>query len=214
MNSGEYYNQRAADWARQNIKGRVEVKLRFSSRAGQIFIYALLFSVPGAFFAVGLVLLLMGAKAKDGVGAAFFFGFLLLIPCGLIVLLGAYVRRGFAKSLDSEGVNGARGYKFYWAKLYYVDHVSKYYRTGRVGHKVKDNQLELVFEGGKVIIPPLIHERAKIWALINSLPVEVRDDGVPRAVRVQADGESGRSAGDDLMVFLNLIDRQRNSRER
>jgi hypothetical protein len=53
-----------------------------------------------------------------------------------------------------------------------------------VSRKVKDNQLELVFEGGKVIIPPLIHDRAAVWALVNAMPAEVRDDGVTRAGRV------------------------------
>src|ERR1043165_8770328 len=125
MSSSEYYNRPVADWARQNIRGRVEVRRRFSSRAGAIFTYALLFCVPGVFIALGLILFALGAKAKDGVGALLFFGFLMLIPCGLIALLGAYVRRGFAKSLDAEGVNGAMGQKFPWGKLYYVDHVTK-----------------------------------------------------------------------------------------
>lgn len=182
MNQGEYYNWPVADWAKRNIQGRVAVRLLFSSRVGQIFVYVLLFSVPGAFIALGLVMLALGAKAKDGVGALFFFGFLLLFPCGLIALLGAYVRRGFAKSLDAEGVNAALGKKYPWGKLYYVDHVTKHYRAGSVSRRVKDNQLELVFEGGKVIIPPLIHDRAAVWALVNALPVEVRDDGVRRAV--------------------------------
>ena len=64
-----------------------------------------------------------------------------------------------------------------------MDHVTKHYRAGRVSRRVKDNQLELVFEGGKVIIPPLIRDRAAVWELVNSMPAEVRDDGVPRAGR-------------------------------
>ena len=184
MNSGGFYNRPVADWARRNIEGRVAVRPLFGSRAGQIFAHALLFSVPGAFFALGLVMLALGAKAKDGVGALFFFGFLMLLPCGLIALLAAYVRRGFAKSLDAEGVSGSFGQRFLWGKLYYVDHVTKHYRAGGVSRRVKDNQLELVFEGGKLIIPPMIHGRAEVWALVNSMPAEVRDDGVPRAGRV------------------------------
>lgn len=180
MSTGAYYNQPVADWARQNIRGRMAVRLMFSSKIGKIFIYALLFSVPGAFFALGLLMLALGSRDKSITVGPLFFGFLIMIPCGLIAFLGAYVRRGFAKSLDAEGVNGALGQKFPWGKLYYVDHVAKYVRAGRVTRKVKDNQLELVFEGGKVIIPPLIHDRAMFWDLINSIPVEVRDDGVPR----------------------------------
>jgi hypothetical protein len=188
VNPSEYYNRPVADWARQNIRGRAEVRTLFSSRVGRLLTYALLFSVPGAFIALGLLLFALGARAKDGVGALLFFGFLMLIPCGMIALLGAYVRRGFAKSLDAEGANGALGLRLPWGKLYYVDHVTKYYRAGGVSRRVKDNQLELVFEGGKVIIPPLIHDRAAVWALVNSLPAEVRDDGVPRAGRAPGPG--------------------------
>jgi hypothetical protein len=184
LQHSQYYNRLVADWARQNIKGRVAVRPLFSSRAGVIFAHALLFSVPGAFIALGLILFALGARAKDGVGALLFFGFLMLIPCGLIALVSAYVRRGFAKSLDAEGAHGAFGHRFPWGKLYYVDHVTKHVRVGRVSRRIKDNQLELVFEGGRVIIPPLIHDRAAVWALVNSMPAEVRDDGVPRAGHV------------------------------
>jgi hypothetical protein len=68
-----------------------------------------------------------------------------------------------------------------------------------VRRKIKDNQLELVFEGGKVIIPPLIHDRASIWELINRMPAEVRDDGISREGRRQtADAEATKY----LMEFL------------
>jgi hypothetical protein len=180
MKPSGYYNRPVADWARQNIKGRVEVKRLFSSRAGTIFAHALLFSVPGAFIALGLILFALGASAKDGVSALLFFGFLMLIPCGLIALVSAYVRRGFARSFDAEGAQGAFGQRFPWGKLYYVDHVTKRYRAGGVIRRIKDNQLELVFEGGRVIVPPLIHDRAAVWSLVNSMPAEVKDDGVPR----------------------------------
>jgi hypothetical protein len=122
-------------------------------------------------------------------------------------MLGAYVRRGFAKSLDAEGVNAALGKKFPWGKLYYVDHVTKHVRAGGVSRRIKDNQLELVFEGGKAVIPPLIHDRAAIWALVNAMPTEVRDDGVLRASHVPAGGGSRSRAQEDLLAFLNSLDR-------
>lgn len=181
MSSGGYYNRQVADWARQNFRGRVEIRPHFSSSIGRLLAHALLFCAPGSFFALGLVLLALGAKSKDGVGALFFFGFLMLIPCGVIALVAAYVRRGFARSLDAEGVSGAFGQKFSWSKLRYVDHVTKVFRVNGVTRRIKDNQLELVFDGGKLIIPPLIRDRWAIWGLINSMPAEVRDDGTPRA---------------------------------
>ena len=206
MSSGGYYNGPVADWARRNIRGRVEVTPRFSSRLGRIFVYALLFCAPGAFIALGLLLFALGARAKDGAGALLFYGFLMLIPCGMMALVGAYVRRGFAKSLDAEGARGAFGQRLAWGKLYHVDHDTKVVIRGGVRRPVKDNQLELVFEGGKVIIPPLIHEREAVWSLINSLPAEVRDDGVSRAARAAA-------AREELLAFLKSSAPPRNRSE-
>ena len=203
MSSGGYYNRPVADWARQNIRGGVEVRPLFSSRVGRIFVFALLFCVPGAFFALGLVALALGVRDRSVVVGSFFFGLLMLIPCGMIALLGAYVRRGFAKSLDAEGVNAALGKKFPWGKLYYVDHVTKHVRAGGVTRRIKDNQLELVFEGGKAVIPPLIHGRAEVWALVNAMPAEIRDDGVPRANRADGAGVSQIRTQEELMAFLN-----------
>ena len=205
MKSREYYNQPVADWASQNISGRVEVSPLFSSAAGKILTYALIFCVPAAFFAVGVVGIIIGVKDRQTIYGAFFFAFLLMIPAGVIALLGAYVRRGFVKSLDAEGVDASPGRKFHWGGLYYVDHVTKHFRAGRASRKVEDNQLELVFEGGKVIIPPLIHDRARIWELINGMPAEVRDDGVPRAGRVPASEGSPIRTQEDLMRLLESM---------
>ena len=213
VNSGEHCNGPVIDWARQNIRSRVEVRLLFSSRAGVIFIYSLLFCVPGAFFALGLVALVLGVKDRSMISGAFFFGVLLLIPCGVIALLGAYVRKGFVKSLDTEGVSGSFGQRFQWGKLHYVNHVTKHFRAGGVGHRVKDNQLELVFEGGKLIIPPLIHNRAAVWELINGMPVEVRDDGVQRASHVAASGGNPIKTEEDLMMLLKSLNGTRSSGE-
>ena len=169
------------------------MKPRFSSRPGRVFVYALLFSAPGAFIALGLILFALGAGAKDGAGALLFYGFLMSIPCGMIALVGAYVRRGFVKSLDSEGARGSFGQRFPWGKLYYVDHVTKVVIRGGVRRRIKDNQLELVFEGGKLVIPPMIHGRAEVWALVDGMPAEVRDDGVPRRdVRPRPPGPEDR----------------------
>lgn len=206
MSSGGYYNRPVADWARQNIRGRVVVRRLFSSMLGRILTYSLVFCVPGAFFALGLVTLALGAKDPPTRYGPFVFAFLTLIPCAVIVMLGAHVRKGLAKSLDAEGVNSARGMKFSWGKLHYVDHVTKYVRAGWVTQRIKDNQLELVFEGGKVIIPPLIHDRAAIWNLINSMPAEVRDDGVRRVRRDSAAGGNQIRTQEDLMAFFQARD--------
>jgi hypothetical protein len=206
MNDDGYYNRAVADWARQNIRGRVEVRPLFSSRAGKIFVYALLFSIPAAFFALGVLAFALGASDRSTVLGPFVFAFLISIPCGVIALLGAYVRRGFARSLDPDGVSGSLGLRFHWGKLYYVDHVTKHVRAGGVSRRVKDNQLELVFEGGKAIIPPMIHDRAAVWSLINSMPAEGRDDGVPRSGYAPAAGGSQIRTQEDLMAFFESLD--------
>lgn len=207
MNSGEYYNPAVVDWARQTLKGRVEIKPLFSSTAGRIFVYALLFCVPGAFVALGILTFMLGAKDRGTLFGPFVFAVLTAIPCSLIALLGAYTRRGFASSLDAEGVKATGGQRFTWAKLYYVDHVTKHFRAGSVSRQVKDNQLELVFENGKVIIPPMIHDRAGLWSLINSIPVEIRDDGVPRPGHPSMTGSRQRTPQEELMAFLNALDK-------
>ncbi len=61
-----------------------------------------------------------------------------------------------------------------------MNHVTKVVIRGGVRRRIKGDQLELVFEGGKLVIPPMIHGRAEVWALVNSMPAEVRDDGIPR----------------------------------
>ena len=62
----------------------------------------------------------------------------------------------------------------------------------------RDNQLEMVFSNGKAIIPPMIDERARVWALVNSMPVEVRDDGQVRA----APGSSAAPSFDDIVKTM------------
>lgn len=178
-----------------------------SSMAGKIFTYALLFCVPGAFFLAGIFAVVIGAKDPGARYGGFVFGTILLIPFGLIALLGAYTRRSFAKALDADGVEMPFGNKFLWTKLQYVDHVTKHVRVGRVSRQVKDNQLELIFEGGKAIIPPLIHERAAVWDLMNGMPAQVRDDGVPRA---KPDQNPIRTE-DDLMGYLQSMNKPRDA---
>ena len=180
MNPDAYNNHAVASWARQNIPRRIEIKLLFGSRLGRIAIHMLLFSVPAAFFALGFLFLILGSRDRTITLGPIVFGVLTAIPAGVIAILGAYTRRGLARSLDAEGVSPRMGPKCRWDKLQYVDHVTKHTRVGRVSREVKDNQLELVFDTGKVIIPPMIHDREAIWALINSIPIEVRDDGKPR----------------------------------
>jgi hypothetical protein len=42
------------------------------------------------------------------------------------------------------------------------------------------------------------------------MPVEIRDDGIPRTSRVPVTGESQIRAQEELMAFLNALDEPRN----
>lgn len=180
-----FFNQPAVNWAKQNLPQPVRIKQRFSSRGARVFIYALLFSVP-VLIVAGMVFLKLSGGTQASWWSVFLCGGILLLPAFVIILLGALTRQKLVKSLDSQGVKSLMGSKFLWQNLYYVDHVSKHTHFGGVRRVVKDNQLELVFADGKAIIPPLIENREQIWNLINSIPVQIRDDGTVREAKPAA----------------------------
>lgn len=199
----EFYNQPVVDWALRNLRQPVEIKVRFGSRWGRTFGYLLLFIAPLAFILLGFAVLIISAFATGGSSAdyktaarLFVWGGILFIPTGGMALVLSRFMRGtrtmFPKSLDARGVTASSGQKFLWEKLYYVDHVSKWIsRRDLPSKKIKDNQLELVFENGKVIIPPLIQYREQIWNLVNSIPAQVRDDGEIRKIEPRATANAG-----------------------
>lgn len=170
-----------AAWAKQNLPHPVDIRLRHG-KGGRTLIYVLLFSVPFLLVSCQSFLKISGFAKGVSWWGIFLMGFVLLIPAGVIMLMGARTRQTLVKSLDADGVRTTRGPRFLWENLRFVDHVSKTTREGGVTRKIEDNQLELVFSNGKVIIPPLIEDRERIWALINSMPAEVRDDGQVRNV--------------------------------
>ena len=176
----ESRNQPVVHWAKQNLAHPLDIRLR-SGKGARTLMYVLLFSVPFLIVSCQSYLKLSGFAKGVSWWGIFLLGFVLLIPAGVIVLLGARTRETLVKSLDADGVSTTRGHRFLWENLRYVDHVSKTTREGGVTRKIEDNQLELVFADGKAIIPPLIEDRERIWALVNSMPAQVRDDGQLRS---------------------------------
>ena len=142
-----------------------------------ILISLLLFAVPLLIIAALSLLKLSGSARQTSWWGILLFGAVLAIPAAAILLLGSRTRQGLARSLDATGVTSVRGRRFRWEDLVYVDHVSKIEREAGVTRKIEDNQLELVFSSGKVIIPPLIENREQVWSLVNSMPAQVRHDG-------------------------------------
>ena len=176
---GEPHNHAVAHWAKQNVPHPVDIRLR-SGKGARTLMYVLLFSVPFLIVSCQSFLKLSGFAKGVSWWGILLMGVVLLIPAGVIILLGTRTRQTLVKSVDADGVSTARGRRFRWENLHYVDHVSKTTREGGVTRKIEDNQLELVFADGNAIIPPLIEDRERIWALINSIPAQVRDDGQVR----------------------------------
>lgn len=178
----ESRNQPVADWAKRNLSQPVPIRLRYGSTARTL-LQVLLFLVPGLIVAAQVFLKISGYAKGTSWWGIFLLGFVLSIPAIVIVVLGRRTRQDFATSLDAAGVATALGRRLAWEDLRYVDHVSKVEREGGLTRKIEDNQLELVFSGGKVIIPPMIEDRERIWALVHSMPAQVRHDGEVRGAQ-------------------------------
>ena len=182
----QFYNQPVVEWAKQTLVQPVEIKQRFSSRWARIFVYSLLYLFPGLVVVGAIVHKLTEDYNPPSWWGVLLCGGVVMIPPTVIVLIGVLTRQKLVKSLDADGVRSSMGRRYLWQNLYYIDHVSKHYRSGGVSRVIKDNQLELVFADGKTIIPPLIYDRERIWNLINSIPTQVRDDGEIRAAKPAA----------------------------
>lgn len=181
----KFYNQPVVNWAKQNLNHPVEIRVKFSSPVGKIFMYLLVYAVPILFFIAGVVMLLLVGFVRE-VYSLFACAGVLVIPSSVILFAGILTRQKFVKSLDAIGVKASMGRKYLWENLYYIDHVSKITRAGNVSRKTEDNQLELVFADGKAIIPPMIDDREMIWSLVNSIPAQVKFDGEIKTVQSQS----------------------------
>lgn len=203
----EFYNQPVVSWAKQNLPQPVEIKLRFASRRAMIFVYLMLFSFPLLVIA-GSIYRKIEEGDKVSWGGVFLCGGVILIPSIVIVLLGVLTRQKLVRSLDASGVRSSLGRRFRWENLYYVDHVSKITRVANVSRKIEDNQLELVFADGKAIIPPLIHDRGRIWDLVNSMPAQVRDDGEIRPAQPavsRSENAAGNQTFDEIVKAMQEL---------
>jgi len=205
----EFYNQPVVNWAKQNLPQPVEIKLRFASRRARIFIYLLLYLVPILIIAGLIARKLQEGEALGWMGVVLCGG-VMLIPPSVIVLIGILTQQKLVKSLDADGVKSSIGRRFLWQNLYYIDHVSK--RINRPGRDlvIEDNQLELVFADGKAIIPPLIHDRERVWGLINSMPAQVKFDGEARTAQPQNPAGSVNNFDD----FVKAIGEMKAERDR
>jgi hypothetical protein len=190
--------QSVGNWARQNLPQTVEVKLKGNSLFAKVmlgfsfaFLALIFLGIPLLFFYSALTAFLANGwsqKVSGGLlGGTIFLGLFGLLTLGLFFYL-RFTRRKLAKFISSAGVETRGGQKFDWEKLQFLDYkkVTTQYNRNQPGLSavsaailagVEKVTVEMVFENGKAIVPPLIENQPEILALLKSIPVERRDEG-------------------------------------
>jgi hypothetical protein len=170
-------NQPAVNWARQNLQTPVKVKGLFNSLIVTVFSYAFLALfclVPPCYILISTFYLFMtgGLQESHKVGLGIGIGWLVL--GGGIFLFIVLIRRNIAKVLTSEGVKIRGRKKFLWENLRFLNHKTILARGG------KKTAIEMVFANGKAVIPPHTFNKSEILRLLETLPVQRRDNGIIR----------------------------------
>jgi hypothetical protein len=187
-----------SQWAAQNLPEPLEVKLKADSIGAKIATYLLLFSVPLAFVALGLYMLVAAGQPQ-----ALAVGVILLVVFALLFLpLIYFSRRKAARAMDRAGVltRGKTGYQ--WERLQYVDYrlkrgsggvhgqgllpylisavalalVRSRMAAGNPRAKIFD-AVALVFDNGEALIPYGAKDAGALWDLVETIPAPARLDG-------------------------------------
>ena len=187
-------NEPAVNWARQTLQQTVEVKIK-EHKVLLVIAMALLVLIFGGIALAIYASAILSLRAKGwtsqvtgGLVGGTFFLVVLIAFIGGLFLLGKFTRKHFAKFLDTEGVRTRGGKSFRWADLHYLDYkkidvkinaqqlaVSATHAAIMSG--VEKVTVEMVFAGGKALIPPLIIAQQQILGLLNSIPVQRRENG-------------------------------------
>ncbi|HEY0427149.1 MAG TPA: hypothetical protein VGC76_05010 [Pyrinomonadaceae bacterium] len=197
----QFINQPVVNWARQNLPQAVEVKLKGNSLFARIllgfcfaFLALIFLGIPLLFFYSAITAFLANGWSQK-VSGGLFGGTIFLVIFGLFALviffLLKFTRRKFAKFISSAGVETRGGQKYGWEKLHFLNYK-------KVNTKINSHQLaismvraailagvekvtvEMVFENGTAVVPPLLENQPEILALLNSMPVQRRDEGTVR----------------------------------
>ena len=197
----QFINQPVVNWARQNLLQIVEVKLKGNSLGYKIFLgfsfafLALVFLGIPLLFYISAISTLMRDGWNQKVSGAFVGGtvFLLIFLAFAfgIFLLMKFTRRKFAKFISAEGVETRSGQKFAWENLHFLDYKKVIAQVNGRNFAANAAQavmlagvekvtVEMVFENGTAVVPPLIENQPQILALLNSIPVQRRDNGTVR----------------------------------
>ena len=197
----QFINQPAVNWAKQNLPQAVEVKLKGNSLGYKIllgfcfaFLALIFLGIPLLFYISAIATFIhdgWNPKVSSAlIGGTIFLMIFLAFAFGLFLLM-RFTRRKFAKFINAEGVTTRSGEKFVWEKLYFLDYKKVITQVnGRafaanavqsaILAGVEKVTIEMVFENGKAVVPPLIENQPQILALLNSIPVQRRDDGTVR----------------------------------
>ncbi len=92
-------------------------------------------------------------------------------------------------NLDADGVETRSGQKYQWGRLYYLDYKNVNLARGNLAVAATQAAMfagaqqvtvELIFEAGKAVIPPLTANQPQLLGLLETMPVQRREDGQVR----------------------------------
>jgi len=174
-------------WADNNLSTDIEIRLRSDGTASKI-----VFAIIGSF--LGLILLglpiwiLVGELLRGrNTGRQSSLAFPIVFLCLVLIVIASILfviwnaRRRLAKSLTTYGVVTRNGRLHIWTELRAIEFIQVYVRRANsvdgAVHQMMFSGHErikchLVFSDGFAVIPPLIHEQARILELIRSMPME------------------------------------------
>lgn len=197
----QFINQPVVNWARHSLPQSVEVKLKGNSLIAKIFL-GLCFGFLGLIF--GSIALMFFISAIQGFvrrgwtqqeTVSLFVGVVFLVIFGAIVsgisLLAKFTRRKFARFISAEGVETRGGQRFAWENLHFLNYKKVDAQIDRrnlaasatraaILAGVEKVTIEMVFANGTAVVPPLLENQPEILNLLNSMPVQRRDEGTPR----------------------------------
>lgn len=190
----QFINQPVVDWAKQSLPQSVEVKLRYKSLSSTIivvFAYVVLavglLWLPVAVFYGAVANFITKGWSAEVSGSFVCSGGLFLVLGGLSassLFLPWMQRKKLVKFFHAEGVETRGGQKYRWENLYYLN-----YKKTNIGTRrnkaaratvstmflgVENITVELVFENGTAVVPPLISNQPQILGILKMMPVERR----------------------------------------
>jgi hypothetical protein len=197
----QFINQPVVNWASQTLPQAVEVKLKENSLGFKILLgfcfafLALIFLGIPLLIYISAISTFLSEGWNSKVSGGLMGGTVFLVIFGAlalgIFLLMRFTRRKFARVISLEGVETRSGQRFAWETLHFLNYKKV---NAQINHRnlaasatraallagVEKVTVEMVFAGGTAVVPPLIQNQPEILALLNSMPVQRRDDGTIR----------------------------------